>query len=94
MTKRIFSLLLALVFVLALMPAGAGAAGPTLLTKYFSNGIPAPQAAYLRYNGVDTDHGDQAIQPADAVQGVVPFVELPETALRRAQALAAMEEEN
>ena len=58
MTKRIFSLLLALVFVLALMPAGAGAAGPTLLTKYFSNGITAPQAAYLRYNGVDTDHGD------------------------------------
>ena len=47
-----------------------------------------------RYTLVDTDHGDQAIQPADAVQGVVPFVELPETALRRAQALAAMEEEN
>lgn len=45
-----------------------------------------------RYRLLDTDHGDREIQPADAVQGVVPFVELPETALRRAQMLAAMEE--
>ncbi|MBQ9262827.1 MAG: DUF362 domain-containing protein [Clostridia bacterium] len=45
-----------------------------------------------RYTLIDTDHADAEIQPADAVQGVVPFVELPETALRRAQMLAAMEQ--
>ncbi|MBR1584165.1 MAG: DUF362 domain-containing protein [Clostridia bacterium] len=45
-----------------------------------------------RYTLIDTDHGDAEIQPANAVEGVVPFVELPETAIRRAQALAAMAE--
>ena len=44
-----------------------------------------------RYRLIDTDHADREIAPEDAVKGVVPFVELPETALRRAQALAAME---
>ena len=44
-----------------------------------------------RYTLIDTDHGDAVIDPKDAVEGVVPFVELPETAIRRAQTLAAME---
>ena len=43
-----------------------------------------------RYLLLDTDHDDQRIQPADAVIGVKPFVELPETAERRMRALAAM----
>ena len=43
-----------------------------------------------KYLLLDTDHGDQRILPADAVVGVKPFVELPETAERRMRALAAM----
>ena len=43
-----------------------------------------------KYLLLDTDHDDQRIQPADAVVGVKPFVELPETAERRMRALAAM----
>ena len=43
-----------------------------------------------RYILIDTDHDDQPIRPADAVEGVVPFVELPEVAERRMRALAAM----
>ena len=46
-----------------------------------------------RYTLIDTDHEDREILPADAVAGVVPFVELPETALRRAQMLAVMEQQ-
>ena len=42
-----------------------------------------------RYLLLDTDHDDARIQPADAVVGVKPFVELPETAERRMRALAA-----
>ncbi len=43
-----------------------------------------------KYLLLDTDHEDQRILPADAVIGVKPFVELPETAERRMRALAAM----
>ena len=43
-----------------------------------------------RYILIDTDKADQRIQPSDAVEGVVPFVELPEVAERRMKALAAM----
>ena len=43
-----------------------------------------------RYMLIDVDKGDARIQPADAVAGVVPFVELPEVAERRMKALAAM----
>ncbi|MBR1821052.1 MAG: DUF362 domain-containing protein [Clostridia bacterium] len=43
-----------------------------------------------RYLLLDTDHDDARIQPADAVQGVVPFVEDPKVAERRMKALAAM----
>ena len=42
-----------------------------------------------RYLLLDTDKGDERIQPADAVAGVVPFVELPEVAERRMRAMAA-----
>ena len=45
-----------------------------------------------RYLLLDTDHGDARIQPADAVEGVVPFVEDPKVAERRMKALAAMAE--
>ena len=45
-----------------------------------------------RYLLIDVDHDDARIQPVDAVQGVVPFVEAPETAERRARALAALAE--
>ncbi len=47
-----------------------------------------------RYALLDTDHGDKRIQPADAVRGVQPFVELPIVADRRRraqEALAAMQ---
>ena len=43
-----------------------------------------------RYLLLDTDHGDQRILPADAVEGVKPFVELPIVADRRRRALEAM----
>ena len=43
-----------------------------------------------RYLLLDTDHGDARIQPADAVKGVVPFVEEPVVAERRMKALAAL----
>ena len=43
-----------------------------------------------RYILIDIDKADRRIQPADAVEGVVPFVELPEVAERRMRALAAM----
>ncbi|MDO4866763.1 MAG: DUF362 domain-containing protein [Clostridia bacterium] len=43
-----------------------------------------------RYLLLDTDHADARIQPADAVEGVVPFVEDPKNAERRMRALAAM----
>ena len=49
-----------------------------------------------RYLLLDTDHGDQRILPADAVEGVKPFVELPIVADRRRkaqEALAAMGQE-
>ena len=49
-----------------------------------------------RYLLLDTDHGDQRIQPAQAVEGVTPFVELPIVADRRRkaqEALAAMGQE-
>ena len=45
-----------------------------------------------RYLLLDTDHGDARIQPSDAVQGVVPFVEEPIVAERRMKALAALAE--
>ena len=45
-----------------------------------------------RYLLLDTDHGDARIQPADAVEGVTPFVEEPIVAERRMKALAALEE--
>ena len=45
-----------------------------------------------RYLLLDTDHGDARIQPADAVKGVVPFVEEPIVAERRMKALAALAE--
>ena len=45
-----------------------------------------------RYLLLDTDHGDVRIQPADAVKGVVPFVEEPIVAERRMKALAALAE--
>ena len=43
-----------------------------------------------RYLLLDTDHEDARIRPADAVEGVVPFVEDPKNAERRMRALAAM----
>ena len=43
-----------------------------------------------KYLLLDVDQGDQRIQPADAVKGVVPFVELPIVADRRRRALEAM----
>ena len=43
-----------------------------------------------RYILIDTDRDDAVIRPSDAVEGVVPFVELPEVAERRMRALAAM----
>ena len=42
-----------------------------------------------RYLLLDTDHDDQRIQPADAVKGVKPFVELPIVTERRLKAMAA-----
>ena len=42
-----------------------------------------------RYVLLDVDHDDRRIQPAEAVEGVVPFVELPEVAERRMRAMAA-----
>jgi hypothetical protein len=45
-----------------------------------------------RYVLLDTDHADERIQPADAVKGVVPFVEEPIVAERRMKALAALAE--
>ena len=42
-----------------------------------------------KYLLLDTDHDDARITPADAVKGVQPFVELPETAERRMRGLAA-----
>ena len=42
-----------------------------------------------RYILLDVDKDDLRIQPADAVEGVVPFVELPEVAERRMRAMAA-----
>ena len=44
-----------------------------------------------RYILLDVDKDDARIKPADAVEGVVPFVELPEVAERRMRALAAAE---
>jgi len=44
-----------------------------------------------KYLLLDVDEHDARIQPADAVKGVVPFVELPEVADRRRRALAAQE---
>lgn len=43
-----------------------------------------------KYVLLDVDKGDLHIQPQDAVEGVVPFVELPEVAERRMRAMAAM----
>ncbi len=43
-----------------------------------------------RYILLDVDKGDARVTPADCVEGVVPFVELPEVAERRMKALAAM----
>ena len=43
-----------------------------------------------RYILLDIDHDDARIQPADAVKGVVPFVEDPIVAERRMRFLAAM----
>ena len=45
-----------------------------------------------RYILLDIDHDDARIRPQDAVQGVVPFVEEPETARRRIEYLARMAE--
>ena len=42
-----------------------------------------------RYILLDIDKDDLRIQPADAVEGVVPFVERPEDAERRMRAMAA-----
>ena len=47
-----------------------------------------------KYVLLDTDHADARILPSDAVEGVVPFVELPEVAERRAKAQAALEAAN
>ena len=44
-----------------------------------------------RYILLDVDKADMPIKPADAVEGVVPFVELPEVAERRMRAMAAAE---
>ena len=46
-----------------------------------------------RYILIDIDHGDARISPADAVQGVVPFVEDPENARRRIEYMARMAEQ-
>ena len=43
-----------------------------------------------RYILIDTDNGDARIVPADAVKGVVPFVEDPIVAHRRMEALAKL----
>ena len=43
-----------------------------------------------RYVLLDTDNADAHIRPADAVKGVVPFVEEPIVAERRMKALAAL----
>ena len=43
-----------------------------------------------KYVLLDVDKGDLHIQPQDAVESVVPFVELPEVAERRMKAMAAM----
>ena len=43
-----------------------------------------------KYLLMDIDRADERIRPADAVEGVVPFLELPETAERRMRALAAL----
>ena len=43
-----------------------------------------------RYILLDVDHDDARIQPADAVKGVVPFVEDPIVAERRMRFLAAL----
>ena len=43
-----------------------------------------------RYVLLDTDNVDAHIRPADAVKGVVPFVEEPIVAERRMKALAAL----
>ena len=43
-----------------------------------------------RYLLLDTDNADARIQPADAVKGVKPFVELPIVTERRLKAMAAM----
>ena len=42
-----------------------------------------------KYILLDADKDDARIQPADAVEGVVPFVERPEDAERRMRAMAA-----
>ena len=43
-----------------------------------------------RYLLLDADHEDRRIQPADAVKGVVPVVELPIVAERRRKAQEAL----
>ena len=43
----------------------------------------------VRYSLLDTDNADKPIQPADAVAGVKPFVELPIVTKRRLEAMAA-----
>ena len=45
-----------------------------------------------RYLLLDIDHEDARICPAQAVEGVVPFVELPETERRRIEYLKMMEQ--
>ena len=45
-----------------------------------------------KYLLLDIDHEDARIRPADAVAGVVPFVEDPKVAERRMKALAALAE--
>ena len=42
-----------------------------------------------KYILLDVDKDDKRIQASDAVEGVVPFVELPEVAERRMRAMAA-----
>ena len=55
MKKRILSALLALVFLLALLPAAASAGDPVFITEFFPQGISAPGAPYLRMD-VDEDN--------------------------------------
>ena len=45
-----------------------------------------------RYQLIDVDHGDAAAEPKDCVTHVVPFVELPIVARRRAEAQAKLAE--